>query len=1147
MPMSTFKQDLDQRGLEQFVKDQHFGVNYVAGTNFFGNGNSFEDIVTHLGGTGIRYPGGTVTEQYFDPGSRVWRHLFEEGRLQTTASDGRQIEGPGRLFEYASRNDIGVQFVLPTSGLIKQAPAGPTVIKEKLKAVETLVTDLLEGKFGNARIDQIEIGNEYYHYAGLDAEEYGLVASELIGAVYRAIRKFKDQFDLPNTWEPPKIAVQAGAGWRLGDNEKIIEGLGNKAINLVDSVIFHYYPSSLDEIGTRDRHLDQIEDWRIETGNPDLDFFVSEWNIYGHESDKGMAHASTLIAGLATLIEKGVNSATIWGAHFRWLDSGLSTSFNGQTLEDADSRLSVSGELFAMMSESLVGMELFEVSRKKLFESDSEQGEILVKGFGDSEKAVIFFASRSAQEIDIDFKLDSYFGEVTHIWGESLTSVDDPRTTWSDESSPLAVGGIPDLDILNHIDFSSDDGVTLSPYQVLRITVDMSGHGVSMQDHDPLMTGAISYDDRLVGSALSDRIMAHVGNDFLFGRAGNDALRGGVGDDTIRGGSGSDLIFGDSGNDTLIGGDGRDQISGGNGDDNLFGGHGSDIIIGGEGDNYLAGGHGDDVIIVGSSGHSTVVGGLGKDYIVLNKGSETTIFDFSFDQGDRWSFGGLFLNGDELRAAATVLNDRTIQLAPEDGPSTTFEGTNLSVDELVAGNQDFTRPGQDALDLARSLNAFSTSEIRTFVARMNNLEVLETFASLDPRIFFSSLGARAAAELLNSFESADISSLIYLVGKENIVLTLGEVGASETLEFFDTLNFAKASTLIQHLGIQWLDSLLVGLSDEDTQRLETKLIDNRSHRDFEFDKHAVTSNPGKIVRGSAESNHLVGTKRDDVLFGGSGTDMLSGGSGSDWLKGQRATDNLVGGPGSDTLEGGKGQDHLEGNWGSDWLRGGTQSDGILGQRGSDHLEGQAGKDLLQGGHGRDMINGGSGNDRVFGGAHDDELAGGSGEDTVFGDSGDDRLFGGKSSDRLEGGVGADLLHAGNGSDRLYGNGGSDELFGGKSDDRLLGGKGRDMLIGNVGEDVLNGGRGSDLLDGGTGNDILIGGLGADLFVFKAQGEDRILDFEIDQDKIAVSSSDFIIHQRGDHAVIKMANDSRLVIHDIEHEDLALLDSIFCLA
>ena len=116
------------------------------------------------------------------------------------------------------------------------------------------------------QIDSFEIGNEYYAYPDMTAEEYASVANELVIAVDDAIQEYVGEGELPDDWTAPKIAIQAGAGWLSGDNQTIIDGLSEDALGSITSVINHFYSSDLNAVGMRDKHLGQISDWEDATG-----------------------------------------------------------------------------------------------------------------------------------------------------------------------------------------------------------------------------------------------------------------------------------------------------------------------------------------------------------------------------------------------------------------------------------------------------------------------------------------------------------------------------------------------------------------------------------------------------------------------------------------------------------------------------------------------------------------------------------------------------------------------------------------------------------------------------------------------------------------------------------------------------------------
>ena len=328
----------------------------------------------------------------------------------------------------------------------------------------------------------------------------------------------------------------------------------------------------------------------------------------------------------------------------------------------------------------------------------------------------------------------------------------------------------------------------------------------------------------------------------------------------------------------------------------------------------------------------------------------------------------------------------------------------------------------------------------------------------------------------------------------------------------------------------------------------------------------IGSARGDVLDGGAGANLLQGGLGADTLSGsgtlegGEEADSLTGAAGADVLRGGVGADTLVGGAGDDLLEGGAGFDvarlaglladavltDLGGGVftlattaeGLDTLRGVERlafADGVLDQpssgvatTGADFLIGGAAGDFLNGRAGEDTLLGLGGADTLWGSDDDDALEGGEGDDWLLGKEAADQLFGDADADTLDGGMGADTLRGGEGADRLvgrqeadlllgeagadtlFGADGADTLEGGADADGLRGGAGADVLRGGAENDTLRGEEGADTLAGGTGRDRLHGGAGADVFFFAAPGEgaDRILDFALGEDLLALSAPGF---------------------------------------
>ena len=105
-----------------------------------------------------------------------------------------------------------------------------------------------------------------------------------------------------------------------------------------------------------------------------------------------------------------------------------------------------------------------------------------------------------------------------------------------------------------------------------------------------------------------------------------------------------------------------------------------------------------------------------------------------------------------------------------------------------------------------------------------------------------------------------------------------------------------------------------------------------------------------MIRGTSESDVMVGTEGSDYLFGFAGDDLMCSLGGNDVLNGRQGNDELHAGSGNDVLIGWKGDDTLYGG------------------EGHDVLVAFFGDDLLYAGDGRDVLNGGKGIDYCDGGA-----------------------------------------------------------------------------------------------------------------------------------------------------------------------------------
>jgi len=522
----------------------------------------------------------------------------------------------------------------------------------------------------------------------------------------------------------------------------------------------------------------------------------------------------------------------------------------------------------------------------------------------------------------------------------------------------------------------------------------------------------------------------------------------------VEGSAGSDLLTLLSGAGTAVTVDGR------GGDDIIVTGDGADLLLGGAGADILSGGGGNDTIDGNGGGADTVDGGSGDDLIIVNA-----------------ALGASYAGG-----------------AGDD----TFELVSAGLLDTVDGGAD-----SDTLVVASLANIFG--------ATIRNVETLALYVD----------GVQLSAAQLGSFTTVT-----------------GAAGTTETQ--LQLIGGGAAAVQVQGL-----------------ERLTVFAGNGANILSF-------------TTPGLPADIRVVGDAGGDIVVTGGGDDTLEGGGGNDVLTARAGNDILLGGAGSDTLSGGDGSDTLDGQGGGfDSLNGGNGEDTLVVRAlGGGVARGGADNDLFQvvGATIGDTIDGGGGIDTfeaqgaitIFGAtlqnlenlalgagqlglgnaqlaAFDRIVAAGGATQAslqligggfaaldvrdlqtlvVTGTSAADLLSftttAGNTSIRVAAGDGADVVNSGNGADNLSGEGGDDVLGGGGGADTLGGGLGNDILNGGGGADQLFGGGNADTLIGGAGADTLTGGAGADVFLYNAanEGRDRIADFVIGADRIAISASGF---------------------------------------
>lgn len=269
--------------------------------------------------------------------------------------------------------------------------------------------------------------------------------------------------------------------------------------------------------------------------------------------------------------------------------------------------------------------------------------------------------------------------------------------------------------------------------------------------------------------------------------------------------------------------------------------------------------------------------------------------------------------------------------------------------------------------------------------------------------------------------------------------------------------------------------------------------------------------------------NLRGSLFGDVLFGDNNSNVLEGLDGDDVLAGQGGNDSLYGGDGNDILAGDGGADLLYGGNGTDTAFYFFSTGVTASLDGSFAGTGDAAGDIFV--SVENLSGSDTGNDTLYGDGNDNTLSGNGGDDDLYGGGGDDVLIGGAGADNFYGGgngaegdwasyenTSAGVIASFIGDVPEFGVTVSGDAIGDTYTgiENLRGSNGGDGLVGDNNANIIEGLDGNDVIAGAGGADTLTGGAGADTFFYKdgTEGGDTIADFDVNDDKIGISSAHF---------------------------------------
>ncbi|MFK7876123.1 MAG: calcium-binding protein [Paracoccaceae bacterium] len=610
------------------ISEQHHGVGMLFQNDDLAQGSDFRAVIEATSSDVIRYPGGTVAEEYFDlgnPNQNVTQNIIDVKHGADSVRT-QAVVGLDEYLEYTAEIGASQLICLPTYRYFDLTTGG--LVSGAEAEIKAFVTELLTDRLGPVEHVTLELGNEFYQdrFNWSDAQFGALQAQmgEWIDAQATALGLRDD------------LTLLAQAGRSAEENQMLASYFTDPNGPGIDGVVTHFYGTNssgntLAIGGGIGRRLEEINTVWSDLLGPDFDLAVTEWNV-GESGEtttliNGIMRSAPLLRIYAEMIEHGVDLAAIWSAQTNG-PAGLSQT------EGRDRDLSPTGLFMAMLADATEGSVLLDPTDSFKLENSAGADLGYVYSFEKDQEAVTFFSSGIDDTIDLNIDITRFYTPEAYVYATVLGAAPDTEGTeyWAEagltQLTRLPISGGPGNWTFNHI---------LQPFETLKLHI-VHSKGVNIQGD----TQTTIIDD-LTGSFYADALAGGMGDDILDGRAGSDTLGGGSGDDVLLGKSGADDLMGGSGNDSLYGGHGDDVMRGSTGDDLMRGNKNDDSLHGGDGTDKLYGGAGDDALfgdldrdfLRGDAGNDTLDGGLGNDNLTGGAGADVFVFrdeSYGFDR-----------------------------------------------------------------------------------------------------------------------------------------------------------------------------------------------------------------------------------------------------------------------------------------------------------------------------------------------------------------------------------------------------------------------------------------------------------------------------------------------------------------------------------
>lgn len=439
-----------------------FGANVLATRSTLEQGGEYDRLIEELGVGSFRYPGGALTERYFDitdPNATIVSDR-DTGEL-------REFIPLNDALNYAAEEGLSVTIVIPTRDLLSDSTDanGDRFAAIDETALRGFVRDVVTGVHGDAEIEAFELGNEYWGSGQMSSVEYGRLASEMAvivddelnlqGSDAEIIVQSGANFDfarLTDDFSPDMSSADILAdlnesyGLTLGEdslytsgainwthvaNEMILAEFDTEAERAaVDQVAVHVYSRGQVDEGQRTFFLNNTDEtWGEQI--PDAQIAVTEWNTAGYSdsldrsSDYGLFQSHEMIDIMEEFLRYDVEQAHVWPL--------IQNTANTLSVDDGQTDLTPGGAMFNMMQEALPGKTVVDLVPNSWTDTEVEEDGISLHAYWEPDELLFYIAATNEEGADteVDFSglvSDAGLVEISVLGVEEGSAIGNSRS-----------------------------------------------------------------------------------------------------------------------------------------------------------------------------------------------------------------------------------------------------------------------------------------------------------------------------------------------------------------------------------------------------------------------------------------------------------------------------------------------------------------------------------------------------------------------------------------------------------------------------------------------------------------------------------------------------------------------------------------------